>query len=218
MTSMKQETRIPSLDGLRAIAVLFVVFSHMLGTGGFLQPAKTNPLYELGNLGVKIFFVISGYLITNLLLQELERNNKIHLGKFYFRRTFRIFPACYAMIAGLIVLRGAGWIDLTPRDVFHALSYTSNYFPQRSWNVGHTWSLGVEEQFYLLWPATLVLLGRRRGFLAAGAVVLACPLIRIVLWNGFHVSGVGHRFETIADAIATGCLFAGARGRWFLSE
>ena len=70
---MKQESRIPSLDGLRAIAVLFVVFSHLLGTRGFLQPPTTNFLYELGYLGVKVFFVISGYLITNLLLQELQR-------------------------------------------------------------------------------------------------------------------------------------------------
>ena len=214
---MKQESRIPSLDGLRAIAVLFVVFSHLLGTRGFLQPPTTSFLYELGYLGVKVFFVISGYLITNLLLQELQRNNRIHLGKFYFRRTFRIFPACYVMIAGLIVLHGAGWIDLTPRDVFHALSYTSNYFSHRSWSLGHTWSLGVEEQFYLLWPATLVLLGRRKSFWVAASVILMCPAIRVILWNVYHVGGVGHRFETVADAIATGCLLAGTHD-WLGSQ
>src|SRR5215475_4830380 len=167
----REGNRIPSLDGLRCIAVAMVLFSHMLGTQGFLRPSQGAFLYEFGNLGVKVFFVISGYLITNLLLHELAKTNRIHLGKFYFRRTFRIFPACYCMVAALILFRMSGWISLTPRDVLHALTYTSNYYPGRSWSIGHTWSLGVEEQFYLLWPAALVILGRRKGFVAAASMI-----------------------------------------------
>jgi len=190
--------------------VSLVLFSHLVGTRYFLNAPKASFMFELSNMGVKLFFVISGYLITNLLLQELERSNKIHLGKFYFRRTFRIFPPCYLMLGGLIFLRAMAWIDLTPKDVLSALTYTSNYYPGRSWNIGHTWSLSVEEQFYLLWPAALVLLGRRKGFMAAASVMFACPIIRVVMGHFYHVSGIGHRFETVADAIATGCLLAGA--------
>src|SRR5207253_7231122 len=81
----------------------------------------------------------------------------------------------------------------------------------RSWVVGHTWSLGVEEQFYLLWPAVLVILGRRKGFLAAASIIVICPIIRVLLWHFYRLDGIGYRFETIADAIAAGCLLAGAR-------
>ncbi|HEY2384667.1 MAG TPA: acyltransferase, partial [Terriglobia bacterium] len=215
---MKHETnRIPSLDGLRCIAVMMVLFSHLLGTQGFLNPTPGTFLYEFGNLGVKVFFVISGFLITNLLLSELEKTNKIHLGKFYFRRTFRIFPACYFMIVGLILFNAMGLVSLTPRDVIHAVTYTSNYYPGRSWAVGHTWSLGVEEQFYLLWPAVLVFLGRRKGFMAAASVIFICPIIRVFLWHYYKLEGIGFRFETVADAIATGCLLAGAGG-WLKAQ
>jgi peptidoglycan/LPS O-acetylase OafA/YrhL len=212
-----EANRIPSLDGLRCIAVSLVLFSHLLGTQGFIHPPRGTFLYEFGNLGVKVFFIISGFLITNLLLSELERTNGIHLGKFYFRRTFRIFPACYFMIAGLILFRTMGWVTLTPTDVLHTLTYTSNYYPGRSWSVGHTWSLGVEEQFYLLWPAALVVLGRRKGFFAAASMIFVCPVIRVVLWHFYHADGIGFRFETVADAIGTGCLLAGAN-EWLRNQ
>jgi peptidoglycan/LPS O-acetylase OafA/YrhL len=215
---MKEQTnRIPSLDGLRATAVSLVLFSHLIGTHNFLNAPKSSFLNELANLGVKLFFVISGYLITNLLLHELQRTNRIHLGKFYFRRTFRIFAPFYFMLGGLILLRGIGWIGLTSRDVLSAVTYTSNYYHGRSWSIGHTWSLAVEEQFYLVWPAALALLGWRKGFKAAAAVVLACPIVRYVLWHFYGFDGIGHRFETVADAIATGCLLAGARN-WLKAQ
>ncbi len=159
------------------------------------------------------FFVISGFLITNLLLTEAATTGRIHIGRFYLRRTFRIFPPYYVLILVLVVAELARWIVLAPGDLFHTVTYTSNYHPTRSWNVGHTWSLSVEEQFYLLWPALVLLLGGRRAVWVAALFVLAAPLIRLGLWE-LTVSardGVGHRFETIADSIAVGAVLSGAR-------
>jgi peptidoglycan/LPS O-acetylase OafA/YrhL len=205
--------RIPSLDGFRAISIGLVLFGHLLGTSGFFLPLEVNRHLAVGELGVRVFFVISGFLITNLLLSEAAATGRIHVGRFYLRRTFRIFPPYYAFILALAVAALARWIELAPGDLLHTLTYTSNYHVARSWNVGHTWSLSVEEQFYLLWPALLVLLGGRRAIWVAALFVLAAPLVRLGLWE-LTVSareGVGHRFETIADSIAVGCVLAGAR-------
>jgi peptidoglycan/LPS O-acetylase OafA/YrhL len=204
--------RIPSLDGLRAISICLVVLSHLGGTKYFPLPERVTGFFELGHLGVRVFFVISGFLITNLLLGELDKKGSIHLRKFYFRRTFRIFPPYYVLLIVLLLAQSCGWLTLAPRDALHMLTYTTNYYPERSWYVGHTWSLSVEEQFYLLWPAVLVLMGRRRGLYAAGVFLLISPLIRLAI---YHFVGaqyeIGHTFETVADSIAAGCLLAGAR-------
>ena len=205
--------RIPSLDGLRAISIGFVLFSHLAGTGGFPVSAQAAGRWSLGHFGVTVFFVISGFLITGLLLDELARTARIRLGRFYFRRTLRIFPPYFAFLFALLAAEAIGWIALNPRDALHAATYTSNYYDQRSWFVGHTWSLAVEEQFYLLWPAVLVLAGTRRALFIAAATVLVVPIVRVLEWELFRSAGygVGHRFETIADAIAVGCVLACAR-------
>ena len=207
--------RIPSLDGLRAISITLVLIGHLAGTRGFPLSAATGNFWALGELGVHVFFVISGFLITGLLLDELARTSRIRLGRFYFRRTLRIFPPYYTLLFALVAAQAAGWIALRPGDTWHALTYTSNYDAARSWSIGHTWSLAVEEQFYLLWPATVVLLGVRRGMLAAALVVVLTPIIRVAELHMLPsmVDGIGHRFETVADAIAIGCVLAGARER-----
>jgi peptidoglycan/LPS O-acetylase OafA/YrhL len=205
--------RIPSLDGLRGISIVLVLIGHLAGTRGFPVSAATGNRFAVAEVGVHVFFVISGFLITGLLLDELGREGRIRLGRFYFRRTLRIFPPYYAFIAVLLVAQALGWLALSPGDAAHALSYTSNYDASRSWWVGHTWSLSVEEQFYLLWPACLLLLGLRRGLAAAVLVVLLTPLIRLaeLQWAPAYIDGIGHRFETVADAIAIGCVLACGR-------
>jgi peptidoglycan/LPS O-acetylase OafA/YrhL len=207
--------RIPSLDGLRAISIALVLFSHLAGTGGFpVSAAAANP-WSLGGFGVTVFFVISGFLITGLLLEELRRTNRIRLGRFYFRRTLRIFPPYFALLGALLVADRLGMIALNPGDLLHGATYTSNYHDARSWYVGHTWSLSVEEQFYLLWPAVLLFARTRRGLFIAAATILAVPVIRVAEWELMRWAGhgVGYRFETIADAIAAGCVLACARTR-----
>jgi len=204
--------RIPSLDGLRAVSIGLVVIAHLSGTRGFPLPAAGTAL-TVSHVGVQTFFVISGFLITGLLLHELGRDGRIRLGRFYFRRTLRIFPPYYAFLAALVIAEAIGILILSPGDVAHAVTYTSNYDASRSWWIGHTWSLGVEEQFYLLWPATLVLLGMRRGLVVAASIVVLTPLIRLAELQFFpaYVDGIGARFETIADAIAIGCVLACTR-------
>ena len=176
------QNRIPSLDGLRAISILFVLFSHAVGTHHFLAEGQVGPLLGLGELGVRVFFVISGYLITTLLLEETARYGRIDLGRFYLRRTMRIFPAFYAFVLALIVLEAVGLIALNPGDKLHALTYTSNYDPDRSWYVGHTWSLAVEEHFYLLFPLLALVLLRRTQPQRAAAVLLGL-CAAILVWR-----------------------------------
>lgn len=209
------EPRIPSLDGLRAVSIAFVLFAHLAGTRNFPVSEAVGNFWGLGEFGVRVFFVISGFLITGLLLNELDRSGRISLSRFYFRRTLRIFPPYYALLAAIFLAASYGALTLAPHDVAHTLTYTSNYYSGRSWFVGHTWSLSVEEQFYLLWPAVLIVLGRRKGLIAAAIFALACPVMRLIEWELFRSmsAGIGTRFETIADAIAAGCLLAGLRPR-----
>lgn len=206
--------RIKSLDGLRAVSIVLVMISHLIGVRGFPVPQSAGRVFELGELGVRIFFVISGFLITSILLKELAAKDTIDLPRFYFRRTLRIFPPYYLFLLVLVVAQWLGLVSLYTGDLAHALSYTSNYH-QRSWLVGHTWSLAVEEQFYILWPATLLLLGKRKGLVLAVAFLFIAPFVRIGIWEAFPGirEGIGQRFETIADSIAAGCLLAGIRDR-----
>ncbi|HZS48361.1 MAG TPA: acyltransferase [Blastocatellia bacterium] len=211
--------RVPSLDGLRALSITLVLVSHMIGTRGLFIPQSVGKFFALGELGVRVFFVISGFLITSLLLEELESDGKINLVRFYFRRTLRILPPYFVMVFVVILLEAGGWIALSPRDKLHALTYTANYYPERSWYLGHTWSLAVEEQFYLLWPALLILAGKRRGLAFALVLLFACPFIRLGLWwlNPQAAGEVGTRFEGICDSIAIGCVLAGTR-EWLHSQ
>jgi peptidoglycan/LPS O-acetylase OafA/YrhL len=211
--SQPTPNRFPSLDGLRAISISFVIMSHLLSAPGFFKlPFPLNkPSY--GAFGVRVFFVISGFLISSLLFAEIRKTTTVSLPKFYFRRSFRIFPAFYANIAVMMVLAWLGIETLRDGDVLHAATYTTNYHYDRAWTLGHTWSLAVEEQFYLLWPAILLVLGKRRGLWIAAAFVLAAPVIRVTTYL-FHLSdirGIGETFQTVGDSIAAGCVLAGYR-------
>lgn len=167
------------LDGLRAVSVLMVVMIHM-------GDALWAPLH--GNLGVIIFFVISGYLITTLLLREQRRDGKVSLRGFYLRRAFRIFPLYYLALAGysLLVLAGFG---TNPGDYGERLIYFLTYLNEfaGTGTFSHSWSLGIEEKFYLLWPLLAFVVpatARRRPWLAAGLLV-ASAAVGVVAPNGY---------------------------------
>jgi len=165
MTQHALHTRLPGLDGVRALAVTGVVWHHT-EPGGAALPSLPFGLNLNGFLGVDLFFVLSGLLITGLLLREHAHNGRISLAKFYVRRSLRIFPLYYAVLALLtLYFAGAASSGSTQRSAFlHDLpwlvTYTSNWVPIHEL-MGITWSLSTEEQFYLAWPPLLAWLGRR---------------------------------------------------------
>ncbi len=204
--------RLPSLDGLRGVSILMVVAAHCQGTVGFPSVLTSDICGDLGAFGVRVFFVISGFLITSLLLKEFERNGRIDLPRFYARRSVRIFPACYLYIGTMGALFWLGLISPNAIDFLFAATYTMNHWPAHDWVMGHLWSLAVEEQFYLLWPFALAYAGRRRGMWIAAAAVGLAPIVRVVMMQGFGIyEGVGRIFPTVADGLAAGCLLAGLR-------
>jgi len=211
------DRRIPSLDGLRALSIGCVILGHLSGTRGFpslIAAVFANDYLDLANIGVRVFFVISGFLITGLLLAEHAKGGAISLSRFYLRRSLRIFPAYYAYLLVVALLAATRVIVVRGSDFVHALTYTMNYAPSRGWHLGHLWSLAVEEQFYLLWPAALVFATPHRAWRLALGVVCIVPIARL-MEGVFWYSSLAHigTFESTADAIALGCLLALWRDR-----
>jgi len=179
----------PELDGLRAFAAAAVVLIHAGGALGFG-----------GWMGVDVFFALSGYLITSLLLAEHERSGRMSLPRFYARRALRLYPALLVFLLASLVLFHAMSPDGTLRSLGAAAAAAGLYVadfvaglggPARLGGLEHTWSLAVEEQFYLLWPIALVLLlrgGRRLLPWALGAAGVAAAIIAV---TAFHRTADG---------------------------
>lgn len=175
-TPARRESRIPSLDGLRAASIAFVVIGHGLNE---FQSTHHAPglgiLVSYGELGVRIFFCISGFLITSLLMTERRASGRIDFGAFYLRRAFRILPAYWVF---LFLVVASGHFPCGAGDLGRALAFVTDYLPV-SWCFGHTWSLSVEEQFYLFWPLTLFLAGERVALGVALLLAVVAPLSRL---------------------------------------
>jgi peptidoglycan/LPS O-acetylase OafA/YrhL len=217
--------RIPSLDGCRAISILMVAYGHLCGTRNFPVSIAEYGRWcgDVAHLGVLVFFVISGFLITSLLMSERELTGGISLKRFYLRRIVRIFPAFYAFILVMAIAVLLGAVHLTGRDFVYALTYTINFEQNRGLAFGHLWSLSVEEQFYLLWPLTLLLLRERRALIVAVAAIFTGPLVRVAIreWI-FHVdphslNGMSTSFPATFDYLAAGCALALLRP-WLLTR
>lgn len=227
--------QIPSLDGMRALSIGLVILAHAATTHG--APAWLDrPMFtSLGNVGVRFFFLISGFLITTLLLRDADRHGQIRLKTFYVRRAYRILPAVLVYIAVMWALYLAGVIDLRFRvqshetvasaipDLLHALTFTANYQHDYNWYYNHLWSLSVEEQFYILWPLALVALGWTRAVPVACVILVLSPLLRLAmhLTNWGPEIALSREFQAVADALATGCLSALlfnrlSEQRWFM--
>lgn len=203
--------RVPCLDGLRAVSIVLVLVEHAsLSAGGGPRDAVRRVLGNVGGVGVDVFFTISGFLITLLLLRERRATGDISVRGFYARRALRLMPAATVFVATVFALQLAGYFHSDGRHWLHVLTYTVNFDPRPDWQTGHLWSLSVEEHFYLLWPLALVVLGARRAHVAPAVWLVAKPLaVGFLLW--LHV---GHldRYENWTpfrvDPIAAGCLLA----------
>ncbi|MBB3677005.1 acyltransferase family protein [Modestobacter versicolor] len=175
--------RSPAIDGLRTVAVALVVVFHMF-------PQRLVG----GAVGVDVFFVISGLVITTTLLQERAATGRIRLRAFYARRWWRLMPAL-ALVGGTVLVLSL----LTPRGLFvgqgpgalAAVSYTMNLARSYDWAapgsldvMGHAWSLGMEEQFYLLWPLLLIALSLRPriAWPLFAAILLLPTVLRVRQW------------------------------------
>ena len=192
--------RIPSLDGLRAISIVLVMLSHLVKW-------KHVSLYLLlgyGALGVHVFFVLSGYLITNLLLNEREKTSTIRLSDFYVRRAFRIFPAAFVFLGIVVALY---WREMHWRHVAAAVFYVANMDLARPWIFGHLWSLSIEEQFYLLWPFALKTWHRHRTAILI-FVFFGTPVFRAILYATKAHGAIVGSLPVVADQLAIGCLLA----------
>jgi peptidoglycan/LPS O-acetylase OafA/YrhL len=200
---------VPELDGLRAVSILLVLVAHLIHSGAITL--GRNWWYPYGNIGVSTFFVISGFLITSLLLKEERRNaGRIDLRRFYIRRALRLFPALYAYLLVVFLLMRGGYVEWTPPHTYLAVLFYVRNYVGRGDETNQAWSLSIEEQFYLFWPFLLILTPpRRRLAVTCGLIVLVC------LWRTFLVAT--HRITEHAlymhtdvriDTILFGCLLS----------
>jgi peptidoglycan/LPS O-acetylase OafA/YrhL len=185
----------------------------LFGSAG-LWPSRT--LFDLANAGprgVDIFFGISGFLICSRLLVEWRKTGQIDLTDFYIRRTFRIMPPLFVYIGVIIVLTAVGCLDVGWWSILSALTFWRNYLPGRldihGFPVAHTWSLGVEEHFYLFWPVTLILLAtRRRAAWAALGIALVVAVWRTISLRIYPLSWMFWRTDLRIDGLLWGAWIA----------
>lgn len=215
--------RLPALDGIRALAVVAVLAFH------------TSAAWASGgSLGVDVFFVLSGFLITSLLLSEAGRTGSVRLRWFYARRALRLFPALLVMLAAaalyaVLAPHPVATNGLTAGIVGSAL-YVSDFQAATGHVpvlglVEHTWSLSIEEHFYLVWPVVLLLVLRRRGSddrsgsrssrgagrlaLVAAALTVVSAALPVLLWRGqTSVRRLYYAPDTRAQQLLIGCLLA----------
>lgn len=189
---------VPALDGVRGLAILGVLYCHLLWSNPYPSGSRLIRFFAetrtAGWIGVDLFFVLSGFLITGILYDTLP--SKHFFRNFYARRVLRIFPLYYGFLLLLILItwiRGEYWT----RAIFGYLTYTENlplkgqFLTNAYWvNINHFWSLAIEEQFYLVWPLLVFLLRTRRSIaIAASFGVLASLGIRTgLVLSGFTVT------------------------------
>lgn len=172
---------IPALDGLRGIAIITVIISHMLLNTSLAK-------YMLGNIGVEIFFVLSGFLITTLLLKEKMRTGSISLTNFYIRRALRILPVAYLFLMVLLVLSYIFTLNTSAGSFMASAFYIRNLhlnYAANSYNA-HFWTLAVEEQFYFIFPLLLVY-SLKNYLRIVYFLVLAVPVLQFLGYNNIGI-------------------------------
>ena len=199
---------IPSLDGLRAVSILIVFASHA-GVSNLIP----------GGFGVTVFFFLSGFLITTLMIREFDRYGSVAFGAFYLRRALRLLPPLFITLVVSMTAVRAGFLDgdLDPATVFSQVFFIYNYYGlygdggSNVEGLSILWSLSVEEQFYLFFPALFVV--NARGGISLSFIVAL--IAAIVIWRTVRVVGFGHEewmvyisTDTRLDSLLYGCLLA----------
>lgn len=211
LTSRSQYGYIPGLNGIRAVSVLIVLLTHM-GLEHIIP----------GGFGVTVFFFISGFLITRLLIAEHEVKGSIKLKQFYMRRFIRLYPALLFMVFGTIFLYYMfGWGGPKPLETLSAVFYGTNIYqvtvrmdgdaPFMPWT--HLWSLAVEEHFYLIFPALLVLLRGKwnRILKVAFFMLMAVLLWRTYIYSQTTLPVASYTYmmtDTRIDSLLWGCVLS----------
>lgn len=205
--------RIPALDGIRAIAFILVLFCH-----------TTPAIFHGGNFGVDLFFVLSGFLITSILLQEQKNNGSINLGKFYLRRALRLLPALFLVVFSVviytIIMQPFSKVIMAFSDAWRIVLYVFNWQLAIDWNhiverhqemFTHLWSLSVEEQFYLIWPCIMIGLlrmSRPLVFFIFLAGIIIPAIERSILWQEGPSLWIYFRTDLRFDNLLYGALAA----------
>ncbi|MDZ8055063.1 MAG: acyltransferase family protein [Aulosira sp. ZfuVER01] len=212
------QKRINSFDGLRAIAIFLVLLDHAKNTIQSKSDIWNLASIFIANssLGVRLFFVLSGYLITIILLKETNESGSIDLKRFYVRRAIRLFPSLYCFILVVFILNLTVNLNITLEQFIAAATFTWNYLGPfhnglftGNWFFGHLWTLSLEEQFYLLWPL-LLLLGINKSRKLSLVLILSMPIIRVASYFLFpSIKGyLNMMLHTSIDSIMVGCLMA----------
>ena len=217
--------QVSGLNSLRGIAVTAVLFSHVVTVNPDLRKVTPwpwiNQAFSRGFFGVDLFFVLSGFLITSLLFRDAEIGAKPMLRVFYIRRVLRILPALYTLLAAsLLVALWEGFpLSYQWNSTWSALLFISNwtfesFFLQTQDDIGHLWSLAVEEQFYLVWPLAFVVFVRLRIHWLAVISGISATVLAVAMYRNhlFHSElpwlFIYPKTQTRADAILIGCLAA----------
>jgi len=220
-STVASHVRLDSLDGLRGIAVLLVVFGHGYHhrfEGSTEASFFINAVMDNSSFGVRLFFILSGFLITWLILREKTKTGSFHLTAFFRRRAFRILPAylIYLLVMSSWATMGLAEIDLA--QLLYTASFMWNYaylFDQSGsleggWLLGHLWTLSVEMQFYLLWPILLIWLREERARWICLFLAILMPAVRVGSYLLFEDQRgiLGMMFHTSLDPLMLGASVA----------
>ena len=204
--------RLPGLDGWRGIAIALVLVSHGTFNEKVADPAWTIFFNMLprGEDGVRIFFCLSGFLITRLLLREEEKNGAISLRHFYIRRALRILPVYFAYVLAVAGLNL--WLQwgMTWQNFITPSTFSTGFWLRRhnTWVFEHFWSLAVEEVFYLGWPFALALLPRASRLPLAAMLLVSLPIARTLCVGNNGAFWFGFGIVMNLDYLMMGCLAA----------
>ena len=211
---MRGLPRLAQLDGIRALAIVMVICDHLSPT-----------IFPGSFLGVNVFFVLSGFLITVVLLSSVREDGQLPYRPFYVRRARRLLPAVtlllgYALVYALITTRGhslRAYLITIGGALFYVVNWAPAFGHQVPAQLDHLWSLSVEEQFYLLWPIALMALVRkfpaRRALQVTLLLAALSWILRAAVWSPSHQGLAYESTVTRADALLLGCLLGQAYAR-----